>query len=107
MTLTKQFMPKINIKKSRISNDLLFVVYFWGFTLLKPLLKIFPEKSTSILLVFAVTIMSFSLLKILTAKRMNVKGYYLILGIVAVILMDQMIRPNSRTLQYLYEFSIY
>jgi len=94
-------------KKERVSNEFLFVIYFWGFTLLKPLLIMFQSKSTLILFIFAAIILIISFMKVLCTNKIILKGYYLVLGIIILILFDLLTRPNSETIRYLYEFTIY
>jgi O-antigen ligase len=91
----------------KISHEFLFVIYLWGFTLLRPLFKIYNELSTEILYVFAISIVSLSFIQIIIAKRINIKGYILITTMFFIILTDFIFRSNSLTLLYLYEFIIY
>jgi len=100
--LGKTFKPA----KWNVTHELLFVLYFWGFTMLRPILQIFPDKSRFILLVFATILLIISLFKILSSGIV-IKGYKLIAGVLFVLLCDLLFRPNIYTSQFIYEFIIY
>lgn len=92
--------------KYLITEELLFVLYFWGFVLLRPLLQIFPDRSTVILFMFALIIMIVSFYKMLNSKILA-RTYSIIYFVIFVLLFDMLFRPNGLIITYIYEFLIY
>ncbi len=92
--------------KYLITEELLFVLYFWGFVLLRPLLQIYPDRSTVILFIFALIIMIVSFYKMLNSKTLA-RTYSIIFFVIFVLLFDMLFRPNRLIITYIYEFLIY
>ena len=99
-------MKTKNRLKKHITPELIFLVYFWGFAFLRPLIITFPEYSTAILILFAFSLLSISFL-MTTRRKVIIKNYALIMLVLSVIFFDVMFRMNSYTLNYLYDFVIY
>jgi hypothetical protein len=98
---------KVANKKERITNEFLFVMYFWGFTLLHPVLSYFNSISTIILFGYAFAILAVSIVKTLKLKMPIEGSYFIIYGMFLVFLLDCLFRINAFTLDYMYGFVIY
>ena len=85
---------------------MLFVMYFWGFTLLRPILQRYESFSTHILFVYALVILSISLI-LRFRSSIVIHSYILLFGVVCILLCDLLFRPNEYITKYIYEFIIY
>ena len=99
----------INTKKNKkFHGEYLLAIYIWGFVLLRPFIKMFPNFSFGILAIFASVIIGISLLLLLFGiSSVNYRTYTLLLIVLVFILLDLLIRPNNLTIQYMYDFLIY
>ena len=89
------------IHKQNNLAEILFVIYFWGFTILRPIVQIYSERSTTILFLFAIIIIApLVLYKILTRSIIFDFSLFTLFGIFFLFLLDVLVRPNS--LSYLY-----
>lgn len=99
-------MTSIKIKILPITPELIFVLYFWGFMLLRPILKIVGNFSVIVLFFYVLTL--FVLLSVKYTKiNLNNNIIVLILLVLSVFLFDLIFRRNDVTISYLYEFIIY
>lgn len=90
----------------KISNEHIFVLYYFGFLILKPFLQNFSEISTFILLGYTIGLVGYSILR--DFPKIKIKKINLIsLFIYLIIVTDLLLRPNSKTTNYLYLFTIY
>jgi O-antigen ligase len=89
-----------------LTHELLFVMYFWGFPLLQPILQRNLDYSTWILFTYTAIIMSISI-SILLYTPLVVRSYIFVLGVFFVLLLDLLFRSNGYTTIYIYEFIIY
>lgn len=99
----------MNIKTRNLvlNHEIIFVIYFWGFTLLRPVLQHFSEHSTKILFAYAMLILITSFWVVIKNKMIASKAYLVILVMIFVLLFDYLFRFNSYVHTYLYEFLIY
>lgn len=85
--------------------EFLFVIYFWSFALLRPLLQIYSNYSSYILLLSSVILL---LIQIYYNHKNKInqldKAIYLILVLLIFFLADALLRGGEKSFQYLYEF---
>ena len=94
----------MNLKEVKLSQELLVVLYIWGFTFLKPLLQNNLAFSTVILFFYSFFIIILSIIKI---KKIKIKSLKLVFIVFIIFVLDALFRFNEYTLQYFYEFIIY
>jgi len=95
-----------NRLRKYITPELIFLVYFWGFVFLRPLIITLPQYSTVILIMFASSLLSISFL--FTIRREVIfKNYTIIMLVLCIFFFDIIFRINSYTLSYLYDYVIY
>lgn len=99
---------KITIGKLKpsLTNELIFVLYLWGFMILRPVVAIFENYSALILLVFALSLI---LLSIHRQKKavLNQNQFYLVIFFLSVFIFDFIFRGNNFTFRYFKDFLIY
>lgn len=100
-------LDKKEFKRCTISNELIFVLYFWGFTLIRPVLQLFSEHSTKILFAYVMLILIASFWVVIKNRIIVSKAYLIILVMIHVLLFDYLFRFNSYVSVYLYEFITY
>lgn len=101
-------MITFNNKNNIINDEIIFIMYFWGFTLFKPILRRFESYSTYILLLYVISILFFSYLNKIRLMSIKINRSFLVLLVVVfVFLSDFLIRPNDYINQYMYDFIIY
>ena len=94
---------KLNFK---LSPELIFNLYFWGFILLRPILRIAPKYSKAILFTYALLILLLSIINSIKYK-INLNHYKISLLIISILLFDYYARPNILIGNYIYQFIIY
>lgn len=92
--------------KKHLSHELIFALYLWGFTLLKPLIQVSGNLSTVILFsyVLILLVLSFYFEPI---QRFKIAVYTLIGSFLFVLFLDLLFRPNSYSITIIYNFIIY
>lgn len=95
----------MTLKKEKI-NTILFILYFWSFVVLKPIIIFFPNYSTFIIsfIIFVILIVS------LLVNKGNVvvnKAYILPITLLCLSLFDLVFRLNSYTTKYIIELVFY
>jgi O-antigen ligase len=98
-------MLKIRTSIKKFNPELLFVVYFWGFLLLRPVLQKFAAKSTLILFVFVLLLSGFFLIGMILKKDAKIgKSVLLLIVLLLLFLLDATLRNNSYSYKYIYRF---
>lgn len=95
------------IQEEKVSQELILVLYFWGFALLRPVLQYYIDYSTIILFIYTFTLMIVSVGILLRTKKRIKHSYIIITGMFFVFLCDLLFRPNDYIAKYMYEFTIY
>lgn len=88
------------------TKEIAFVLYFWGFTLLRPILQYYSDYSTYILFVYSLLLLLLSL-KGITRTPQYFGSYIFIYCVLLILLIDLLFRPNNFTVKYIYEFVVF
>jgi O-antigen ligase len=98
-------MHRIKTTINLFNPELLFVIYFWGFLFLRPILKAFETKSTLILFVFVLVMLFLSLVGMLRRKDARIGNAVILMLIFFIIfLVDSVFRHNILSNEYVYRF---
>jgi hypothetical protein len=92
--------------KIKVDNpELLFVIYYWGFILLRPFLQAFETKSSVILFVFVLALFSFFLVGMILRKEAKIgKAVFLVVIFFLFFLLDSVFRHTIFSNEYIYKF---
>lgn len=98
-----------NIKNYLLkSNEMLFPIYIWGFTILSPITHAFQQYSKFILAIFAIGVVFLSFLSlIIFNKKLPIKPIVLIIAVTLIIIIDFLIYLTSYNFMIFYNFTIY
>jgi len=95
----RYYNPKVYI------YELIFVLYFWGFVLLRPILQYFQSYSTLILSLYTFTLLIFFVSYIIAKKNIKLgESVFFILTFFIIFFFDSIIRYNAYSFKYLYKF---
>lgn len=100
-------MLQIDQNNKSLAHELLFVMYFWGFALLRPALQYYSDYSTQILFFYALILVAISAVNLIYNQMMIENSYFLLSGVFFVLLLDLLFRQNGFTMQYFYDFIIF
>lgn len=97
--MKRYYNPKVYI------YELIFVLYFWGFVLLRPILQYFQSYSTLILSLYTFTLLIFFVSYIIAKKNIKLgESVFFILTFFIIFFFDSIIRYNAYSFKYLYKF---
>jgi O-antigen ligase len=90
----------------RVFNpELLFVLYYWGFIFLRPLLQAHENISTLILFVYVLLLLGYFIVGMILNKDSRIgKAVLLVLIFFVCFLLDSIIRRNSVSFKYVYVY---
>jgi O-antigen ligase len=97
---------RFEIKALKVSTETIFVLYFWGFMLLRPFLHFFLPLSTVILFLYTLILI---ILSVNGKKKFTINRnlFFIVSVILAIFAIDLVFRRSNYTFQYLYTFLIY
>lgn len=92
--------------KSKYIPEYLFVIYFWGFVFIKPILQNYPQNSTTILLLFSIIIAITFIIYALYNNDLGIRKSAALISIMFIIFMiDATVRNNPTSFEYLSNFA--
>lgn len=92
--------------KKHLSHELIFALYLWGFTLLKPLIQVSGNLSTLILFSYVLILLVLSFY-FEPRQRFNIAIYIIIGSVLFILFLDLLFRANSYSITNIYNFIIY
>lgn len=96
-----KFPARINIS----NPELLFVTYYWGFMLLRPLLNAYKNNSTLILFIYVLCLLAFFIVGMILRKENAIgQSVILLLSLFLFFMVDSVLRHNKYSYEYLYRF---
>jgi len=98
-------MFKIPARIKITNPELLFVTYYWGFMLLRPLLDAYKTHSTLILFIYVLCLLVFFIVGMILRKEHSIGQSVLLLMVLFLFFLgDIVLRHNSFSFEYVYRF---
>jgi O-antigen ligase len=98
-------MLKVKTTLKKFNPELIFVSYFWGFILLRPLLQAFESISTIILFTYVLILISIFMVGMILMKESSLgEAVFLVLFFLFFFFLDAIFRNNNNSYDYIYKY---